>query len=373
MRRPVAPWQATLELGAYNHAAMLDYHNSTFFLTWKNSPVDEDTPGQRILFSYSVDGEGWPVTDGTNVLFPNMSTSANPAALFGGPTAILNGKRYATASPHQFCLFPYPYASSVTSTDPGNVLLLRRVDLGPNGAPPRLGPIFWASATIPQGFEAASAREGVVSSSAMDAETRADLAALENTAVPPCAGEDETLKCEACVGGCGNTTRCERTHYEVPLSSGDVILQRSRDHVLTFSSRPNSSAPWSADTPTTIPDVDANLNAGTLPNGRVFLVSNPCPDNEVVHGRDPLVVSSSRDGMVWDAAVGVMSCVSLGQCGPRYPGKAKGPGPSYPQAVTVLGPSAIEGLWVVATNNKEDVVVAKVPFAALNARVYQWQ
>ena len=97
----------------YNHAAMMDWHNGSMFLTWKNSPVDEDTPGQRVLYSQSHDGVAWTPTDGvSNVLFPNMSSTTKPAALFGGPTAILNGKRYASASPHQFCLFPYPYAAS---------------------------------------------------------------------------------------------------------------------------------------------------------------------------------------------------------------------------------------------------------------------
>jgi hypothetical protein len=350
---------------------MFDFHNGTFLLTWKNSPVDEDTPGQRILYSQSADGAQWTVTDGHNILFPNMSSATHSAALFGGPTAILNGRRYATASPHQFCLFPYPYAANVTSEEDTNVLLMRRVG---SGIPAALGPIFWASTKIPLGFEAASVREGVVPSSQMDAETRADLAALAETAVPPCGGAAAptagTLKCEACIGGCGTTTRCERTHYTVPAAGGggDVILERSHDQMLTFSFRNATSDPWSVDTPSTLPDVNANLNAGALPNGRVFLASNPCPDNQEVHGRDPLVISTSADGFTWDTAVGVMSCKQLEQCGPRYPGRAKGPGPSYPQAVTVLDPPQLAGLWVTATNNKEDVVVVKVPFPALEGK-----
>ena len=48
------------------------------------------------------------------------------------------------------------------------------------------------------------------------------------------------------------------------------------------------------------------------------------------------------------------------------PGHAKDAGPSYPQAIAVVA-KGLEGLYVVATNNKEDVVVArvKVPFADL--------
>ena len=46
-------------------------------------------------------------------------------------------------------------------------------------------------------------------------------------------------------------------------------------------------------------------------------------------------------------------------------------GPSYPQGLSVVAPApaAMRGLWVVATNNKEDVVVTRVPWAALLAEL----
>jgi hypothetical protein len=50
-------YRATAEIGAYNHAAMLDYNLvGGFFLSWKNCQRDEDSPGQRILFAQSADG-----------------------------------------------------------------------------------------------------------------------------------------------------------------------------------------------------------------------------------------------------------------------------------------------------------------------------
>ena len=61
----------------------------------------------------------------------------------------------------------------------------------------------------------------------------------------------------------------------------------------------------------------------------------------------------------------VMSCEELGGCKPRIPGMHKDTGPSYPQGVVVSAPPGMAGLYVVATNNKEDVVVAKVPFESL--------
>ena len=107
---------------------------------------------------------------------------------------------------------------------------------------------------------------------------------------------------------------------------------------------------------------------------------------------------TSVDGRAFSSSVAVMSCHAPGfRCGSRIPGQkggwgAVGPvstiackplsGPlslarlrcqtnaccafqSYPQAVTVTTPTHMAGLYVVATMNKEDVVVVRVPFSSL--------
>ena len=110
---------ATPELGTYNHAPMLSYHNGLFLASWKNSPQDEDQNGQRVLYSQSSDGTNWTSTDGLNILFPNMSSTSNPSvALFAEPAVILNGRQYAAASPIQYCQYPNEYSS---------IMLLRQV------------------------------------------------------------------------------------------------------------------------------------------------------------------------------------------------------------------------------------------------------
>ena len=178
----------------------------------------------------------------------------------------------------------------------------------------------------------------------------------------------------ACRDGCGTTTKCERTHYDLPDGSGDVILERV-EHTFSFARRDAASSAagaggagggeWGPLAATNVPDVGANLNAGALPDGRVYLTSNACPRNGQGHGRDPLTVATSPDGFAFDQAWAVMSCEGLGQCGCRIPGHSKNDGPSYPQAVTVTKPASMAGLYIVATNNKEDVVVVRVPFDSL--------
>ena len=67
----------------------------------------------------------------------------------------------------------------------------------------------------------------------------------------------------------------------------------------------------------------------------------------------------------------VMSCTNLSvtsTCSPRYPGGGKNPGPSYPQALTIIDKKVsndMQGLYVVATNNKEDVWITHIPFQVI--------
>jgi hypothetical protein len=84
-------YHAEPEFGTYNHACMIDAFNGSFLAYWKNSPRDEDQPGQRVLWSFSADGQQWSPTDGKNILFPNMSTSGNLVALFAEPALHING------------------------------------------------------------------------------------------------------------------------------------------------------------------------------------------------------------------------------------------------------------------------------------------
>jgi hypothetical protein len=304
---------AVPEIGTYNMSPMLDYFFGMFHALWKCSPRDEDQAGQRVLYSHSSDGRAWTPTDGTNEAFPNMSTTAKPAALFAEPFLHINGRVYAAASSQQFCLYP--------DLEHFSYLLLRQVynnittaaasgvaaGAAPTVAGARFGPLFWAAPTIPAGFEEASALRGVVTVGDMDAQTQADIAMLQDPGFAPCDPARGTTKCEYCLGGCQpwNQTKNvtglenERTHFTVPAPSSststsrnsgrstaqqqqqqppqvDVLLYRSRLHkdgpnYLHASVRAEPGAAWSPVQPTNITDDVANFNAGTLPDGRVYV------------------------------------------------------------------------------------------------------
>ena len=132
---------------------------------------------------------------------------------------------------------------------------------------------------------------------------------------------------------------------------------------------PGTAGAWSLIQQTDIPNDSSNLNAGALPDGRVYLVHNPVTpaptpkaEAEATGGvagahpsqRDPVTVATSKDGVTFDTAVVGMTCTQLDNvtgCEPRYPGKSKNAGPSYPQAITVTAPAPAEG-WTKPAPSK---------------------
>jgi hypothetical protein len=428
-----AVYFGTLEGGWYNHAAMIQYHDGYFTLSWKNAPFSEDTPGQRILYAQSTDGLKW---SNAAILFPNMSTTETPTAQFAGPFAVLNGRLYATATPAviaagdaqgaQWCLWPdgLDPRNCATPDRPGSqptgLLIMRRVY-----SEGKLGPLFWASNTPAKVLAPAGRTNNVSSLSAMDKQTQDDVSLLSPT-MPDmqavCESGNGTLKCEGCDGGChlynsitkGLGIANERAHYTVPAAGAnrgvsDVIVYRSHANALYASVRMDGKTQgnWSEIGLTDIPNDNSNLNAGVsacahsaslqspsscsmlrllllssyvvlfvrlplvhvvysqmLPDKKgVFIVSNGAP-NKI---RDPLTLATSADGFDFDRCRVVQTCTKLlknSTCKARQK-KNRNVGPSYPQAVSVVSPApaSVQGLYVVATNNKEDVIITKLLWA----------
>ena len=361
---------ATPANGTYNHMPMLDEHRGTLFAWWKNSPVDEDQPGQRILYSQSNDGISWISAE---ELFPNMSSAAHHAALFAEPMLHLNGSAYIAASPIQFNVYP------ISDKAPGlgrETLLLRQVMPGLR----QFGPTFWATPSIPPGFADASAAHGVRTLDQMPETVQSDMALLSNVAVRPCPDPKTSgnWKCEACTDGCwappnASDDSNEFTHYEVPGGRGDVILYRRRAAQLSKLSLAASvrepGGHWTPPVPINISDDNSNLNAGILPDGRVYLLSNAMP----FAFRDPLFLSTSVDGQAFGATARALTSCQLAVyqsphqpsgCVYRHKGGSKQGGVQYPQglALTVQG---LEGFWAIYSLNKEDVWVARAPFRSI--------
>ena len=293
--------------GSYNHNVFIDYQVDTgFVILWKNGPRDEDSNGQRILYSRSADGRTWrPAAE----LFPPLPNSTQEP----GPFVHLGSRLFAACSPgiynmshagkitdqdaqgSQFCLWPDPIdprncgppdQRGVWGAMVGQHTLLMR-EILPNG---KLGEMFWASGNGPSRYRSVNERVGIRFLSQMDSTTQKLVGGLRATMHAPCPDRDAgTRKCEACEGGCQEytamgicgTEKCnmdhERTHYRLPgQNTSDVLLYRQGLYLFA-STRINSTrkADWPLVSATDIPNDSSNLNAGELPDGRIFLVHNP--------------------------------------------------------------------------------------------------
>jgi hypothetical protein len=409
----------------------LDVMNGTMLLAWKNGIASEDKRGQQILYSVSANAQAW---SRASTLFPDMSTKQN-AAMFVGPPIQIRGRWYVGASPGvptgaaqgvQFCLWPDPLdlpddmggrsnrgppaecCPSKHYKQAKDTLLMRQVIPTSSGVV-SLGDVFWFASEAPAQWVEASQKLGFKARGQMDATTVSDMATLDPQIQKPLPCGPR--KCEACAGGCqvwdaipkavqpfiGN----ERTHYDIPHSDADMILYRSGAAGFLWASyRANKTAAagegpeaqqraWGAPVMTNLPNDESNINTGTLPDGRVYLLNNPvfrpkptplgdlgtssARSAEGLRFRDPIAVALSTDGKRFSKVVSVMSCGNLSAtstCKQRLAGSGKNWGPSYPQGIAlgaadVAGTGFKAGLYVVATNNKEDVWLAWVDLADL--------
>ena len=278
---------------------------------------------------------------------------------------------YAASSPKQFCLYPDQYQP---------ILLLRRVYDDTIG---HFGPLFWASTSIPPGFNEASIRENVTTVSDQDIQTQQDIALLTPTStLPPCPTDFSTSKCEFCTGGCQDwkialnvsSLENERSHYRVPSTSTEVLLYRSHNRVLYASVRNTPDDSWPIPTPTNITDDVANFNAGNFPltnglDGRAYLVSNAL----ITLLRDPLFLSTSINGYDFITTNAIGTCEDKRFTSPSQPwgclyrvnGGAKEGGLQYPQALIVTSPLSSAGFYVIVSLNKEDIWISKTPLEDL--------
>lgn len=111
---------------------------------------------------------------------------------------------------------------------------------------------------------------------------------------------------------------------------------------------------WSAPVLSTLPDSGSRTCATLLPGGKgVFLVGN-----QIDKGRDPVTLSVSLDGRVYDRHW----AVRYGAPPVRYPGTAKGPGFQYPGAVVL----ADKGEMIVCYSvGKEDIALTRFSLSSL--------
>lgn len=152
-------------------------------------------------------------------------------------------------------------------------------------------------------------------------------------------------------------------------NGSDIILYRSKAKLpnhLYASYRDSPTAQWQGPYVTNITDDVANINAGNLPDGRAYLVSNAM----VNIFRDPLYLSTTDStNLQFVQTHVIVSCEmpifeSPQQpwgCLQRYAGRAKQGGCEYAQALPVNGGN----MYVIFSLNKEDIWIATIPLTQI--------
>eukprot|EP00911_Craspedida_sp_UC1_P000805 UC1_evm1s617 len=93
-------FKATAATGTYNHGAMIERHGGFFHAMWKNSPFDEDSDGQRMLYASSRDGRVWSRSIEVLPGLPAhlFNASLRKVHLQPAPFVRLNGRLYASST-----------------------------------------------------------------------------------------------------------------------------------------------------------------------------------------------------------------------------------------------------------------------------------
>ena len=138
----------------------------------------------------------------------------------------------------------------------------------------------------------------------------------------------------------------EPSGYVDPDGTAHLLFRDgSKSGYLYRSISRDDGSTWTAPVRTDYPDAPGKNLAGRLSNGWYYLISNP---NQA--GRDPLVISFSRDGWVFDHPLALRKGVKP----QRVSGPGKNPGYQYPHVLEKDG-----SLWVVYNVTQEDIEISE--------------
>lgn len=323
----------------YNHGAVLYSFGNKIYLQWQSSARDEDAADTAVLYASSRDGLHWSE--------PRILEKARSNAV------VTSGGWWSAGD-----------------------TLYAFINVWPNDLQPRGGHvevlassdgIHWENTGRPT-FADGRPLDGVIEQDFHRYHNGRIVTALHRQPglrATPIYTDDPSALSGWKLGEFANLSVENDVSRELEPSSfqradGALVMvfrdQQSSFHVLASVSNDNG-ATWSKTQSTNLPDSRAKQSAGNLPDGSVFLVNNPSSSKV----REPLAISLSRDGKIFDRAF-LLRAGGNQLAGPRYEGLYKRKGFSYPKSLVWN-----DSLYVVYGENKEDIVVTRIPLTSLLA------
>jgi len=334
-------YDAKPETGTYSHHPHITYFNGVIYTMWSNHKADEDAPGQRVLMKRSTDqGETW---ENLVELFPPLDNVA-PASK--------DGKGRRTQCANGFAIVENTlYAFSEVWDDGGNIRdagqgrLFRSIHT--DGT---LGEIFWLRK------KPARVIAGIPVIPLGNPELIDKINSFLKLPKNELTWDFRYLTTE--IKAKDGHQLCEPTPAWQLKNGTWVKIYRDLGKPVSYfkyaSFSYNNGKEWTIPAKTDFIDADSRANAGTLPDGQIYVVSN------IYHGPYyPLSIALSKDGLNFDR----VALIKILPPKMTYKGRWKSNGYKYPHSL-VLG----DNLWVIYDVGKEDVQVTRIPVSELIGR-----
>ena len=282
----------------YSHHASITRFKEKFYAIWSNGRIDEDAPGQRVLISTSEDFTSWsdpyPLIDVLQGEHSELILTAAGFHEYKGtltvyfgqyeykPLMFESGQSLSSAKGHMnTCL------RAVTTEDGDTWTQIREMDIPivPNHGPQ-------------PGLDGRLIISGNISFPYTD--DPSGLSGLCMAGIYPSdySGPDdsesfwEIQKMKGWPAGL-----CEGSFYMTDDSVLHMLLRSGTDRLWVTESTDNG-ATWSEPEKTGFADNVSKFHFGRLPDGRFYYVG--CPDPLTRGQRNPLVLSLSQDGVLFD-------------------------------------------------------------------------